>query len=215
MKHLMNQIRAQRCALSLRRAAACSLGMCFLALSARAGAADLSPEPGATSRASAGMSFTGRLAAGLGGGTFGVAGHLGAQLDVWLSQRLGIGVSLARSGQAEIMGDSLASWTVGPELVVRSRPSGTQALAAASVGYLQGHWTHDPTGLLCWDECGEKTRHDLTGFAASVSAGALFGDGLLQPGVLGTLDLLQAQALERSGPALSITVNFSLGIRID
>ena len=217
MRHAVNQSRTVRQGVprpGLRRVAACSFGACLLALAARAGAADLSPETGATPPASAGTSVTGRVAAGLGGGTFGVTGRLGAHLDVWLSQRLGIGASLARSGQTELLGDSLASWMLGPELVLRSRPSGTQALAAASLGYLQGSWTHDTTSFVCAEDCGERTRHELTGLAASFSAGALLGDGVLQPGILATLDLLDAEGLERSGPALSITVNFSLAIGI-
>jgi len=148
---------------------------------------DAAPQP-ATVEHEPATRVSARLSVGAGGGSVGVAGRVGLQLEYWLSEHLGISAVGALPGQTSLSlfgaGTSSSYWFVGPALAARSHSSGTHALASAAVGYMDGTRTrYGEASFLCFEgDCDVEPprRTQLRGIAAVLSAGFAAGDGPVQ-----------------------------------
>lgn len=170
--------------------------------------------------------FLARMSAGVGGSSVGVAGRLGLQLEYWLSEHIGVGAVAAHAGLTSLSlfggGTSASYWMAGPAFAVRSHSSGTHALASAGFGYMRGsHTQHAQRGSFfcfdgdCHDEDEPARRTQLRGIASTFSVGFAAGDGPVQFGLLGVLDLGHSMTGgELADTSMALTLNLTLAVGI-
>jgi hypothetical protein len=163
--------------------------------------------------------------AGSGGGSIGLAGRLGLQLDYWPSEHAGIGVAAALSGQTNlnVFGSTTEGhWLVGPALSLRTSSSPGHAFVTATAGYMRGHWT-DPgeLSLLCAEDCDVRRaqRLALRGLGGAFGLGYLAGESPWRVGVLGLVDLMVpdhavslGDGTELAASVVTITLNLTVNL---
>lgn len=163
--------------------------------------------------------------AGSGGGSIGLAGRLGLQVDYWPIDYAGIGVAAGLLGQTDVRlfgSTSEGHWFVGPALSLRTSSRPRHAYVTATAGYMRGHWNQPgDVRVLCLDACDERSaeRMDLRGLAAAFGLGYRAGEGPWRVGVLGLVDMMAphhavslGDGTEIDASIVTITLNLTVNL---
>jgi hypothetical protein len=163
--------------------------------------------------------------AGSGGGSVGLTGRLGLQVDYWPIDYAGIGIAAGLLGQTNVRlfgGTSEGHWFVGPALSLRTSSRPRHAYVTATAGYMRGRWTSPGDGgFLCLDACYERSteRIDLRGLAGALGLGYRAGEGPWRVGVLGLVDMMAPQhavslsdGTELDASVVTITLNLTVNL---
>jgi len=163
--------------------------------------------------------------AGSGGGSIGLTGRLGLQVDYWPIEYAGIGITAGLLGQTDVKlfgSTSEGHWFVGPALSLRTSRRPRHAYVTAAAGYMRGSWTHpgDVT-LVCLDVCDERRAERLTlrGLAGAFGLGYTTGEGPWRVGGLALVDLMAPQhavslsdGTELDASVVTITLNLTVNL---
>jgi hypothetical protein len=163
--------------------------------------------------------------AGSGGGSIGLTGRLGLQVDYWPLDYAGIGIAAGLLGQTNVRllgSTSEGHWFVGPALGLRTSSRPRHAYVTAAAGYMRGRWTQPgDAGFLCLDVCYERSaeRLDLRGFAGAFGLGYTTGEGPWRVGALGLVDLMAphdtvslSDGTELDASVVTITLNLTVNL---
>jgi hypothetical protein len=160
---------------------------------------------------------------GAGGGSVGLTGRLGLQVDYWPLNYVGIGIAAGLLGQTDVRlsrSTSEGHWFVGPALSLRTSRRPRHAYVTMTAGYMRGRWIHPgDDSFVCFDDCDERSgeRIGLRGLAGAFGLGYATGEGPWRVGGLALVDLTAPQpavslgdGTELDASVVTITLNLTV-----
>jgi hypothetical protein len=156
---------------------------------------------------------------GVGLGNFGLAGLAAASADVWLSEKVGLGLHLGILGQVQVFDRSGWALFAGPEIAFRSYVDKSAFwLIAGSAGYAHNVVSTpipcDPrdTSRLCLISSGTSTARSDRAYGSAL-LGYVHDGSLFKPGVGFRADAIGWPSSGDAKPQFVGTLNFILGFK--